>query len=58
MASKPLGIASRFPIKAIVGGVIGAVLGFLMLGPLGALALGAAGAFLGARMSSGSPRQR
>lgn len=48
---------SRFPVKAIIGGVLGAGLGFLLLGPIGGLAGGAIGAFLGARMSAPSPRQ-
>lgn len=51
------GLTSRFPVKAVVGGVVVAGLGFLLLGPLGALAGGAIGAFLGARMSAPSPRQ-
>lgn len=47
-------IASRFPVKAIIGGVLGAGLGFLLLGPLGAVAGGVLGAFLGAKMASRS----
>ncbi|MCW2925468.1 MAG: hypothetical protein JWM98_2872 [Thermoleophilia bacterium] len=55
MQAAPGSIASRFPVKAIVGGLLGAGLGFLLLGPLGALALGAVGAFIGARMSASTP---
>lgn len=51
------GISSRFPVKAVIGGVLGAGLGFLLLGPLGAVAGGALGAFLGSRMGAHSPRQ-
>lgn len=51
-------IAHRLPLKPIIGGLVGAGLGFALFGPLGALGLGAIGAFIGAQLAShGSPNQ-
>lgn len=46
----PMTGGRKFPVKAIVGGALGAGLGFLMLGPLGAIGGALLGAFLGSRM--------
>jgi hypothetical protein len=38
---------AALPVAAIAGGALGGTIGMLTLGPIGALGLGAAGAFFG-----------